>query len=279
MPILSFGSSIGYEYEPTGLQRRITYPNGSVATFVRGGDGRVRRVAGLVDEIDYDGVGRLSRMLHANGIEEAFGYTDAGHLATMQFSGAAGTLHDAALTHDADGRLARVLETSGPDPIEEVYEHNALGQLTRFVRQWGAATTAWDYEADADGNLFRASEMQTAQFEYDFAAPGALTRRTLNDATVETFTFDAAGHMTEWGASVLEWDARGAHGAHDQARWHGRGNGVRLSRSARCQTSYRWRRHDPDPVHRGVMRFRSDRTLSLRDRNSAPPPWGIERHL
>ncbi len=200
---------IGYEYEPTGLQRRITYPDGSVAAFERGGDGRVQRVAGLIDEIDYDGTGRLSRLLHANGVEEAFHYTDAGHLAGIRFSRAAETLYDTTLTHDAGGRLTGIDGTSGPDPLQETYEHNALGQLTRFARRHGTAMNTWEYEADVDGNLLRAGEMQTAQFEYDFTAPGALTRRTFDDTTVETFTFDTAGHMTDWGASVLEWDARG----------------------------------------------------------------------
>jgi YD repeat-containing protein len=127
----------------------------------------------------------------------------------MRFSRAAETLYDAALTHDAAGRMIGVEGTSGPDALKETYEHNALGQLTRFSRQQGVAATAWEYEADVDGNLLRSAEMQTAQFEYDFTRPGALTRRTLDDTTIETFVFDTAGHMTDWGASVLEWDARG----------------------------------------------------------------------
>jgi YD repeat-containing protein len=66
--VLEQSFDIGYEYEPTGLQRRITYPDGSMAAFERGGDGRVQLVAGLVDEIDYDGTGRLSRIAHANAL-------------------------------------------------------------------------------------------------------------------------------------------------------------------------------------------------------------------
>ena len=241
---------IGYEYEPTGLQEKTTYPDGSVTAFKRGGDGRVQRVAGLINEIDYDGTGRLSRLLHANGIEEAFRYTDAGHLAGIRFSRAAETLYDTTLTHDAAGRLTGVDGTSGPDPLQETYEHNALGQLTRFARRHGAAMNTWEYEADVDGNLLRAGEMQTAQFEYDFTAPGALARRTLDDTTVETFAFDDAGHMTDWGASGSRMGCARAPGAHDQARRHGGGDGIRLSRRARSQAHHQWRGFNADAIHR-----------------------------
>ena len=50
--------------------------------------------------------------------------------------------------------------------------------------------------------------MQTAQVEYDFAQP-ALTRRTHDNGTVETFGFDAAGHMTAMAGTQLQFDAPG----------------------------------------------------------------------
>ena len=148
-------------------------------------------------------------MRHANGVEERLTFRPAGHLATLDITHGGRVLHDATLTCDAAGHLMRIDETSQATPIVETCERDAFGRLTHFVRTQGASTSDWRYALDADGNLLQADEMDTSQFEYDFAAAGALKRRRLGNGRIETFEFDAAGHMTAMGASGFVFDARG----------------------------------------------------------------------
>jgi RHS repeat-associated protein len=207
--VLGASFTIGYDYEPTGVQRGVTYPDGTVITFDRRGDGRVRSVSGLVDDIDYDGAGRMVELDHHNGVTETFGYTAAGHLETTRVASGGQALYDVTVSHDGAGRVTGVDGTFDTDPLHEAFQHDALGHLTQFARVQGATTTTWDYTTDADGNLLASAESDTARFDYDFTEPGALVSRTQDDGSVESFGFDVAGHMTQASGATLEWDARG----------------------------------------------------------------------
>jgi RHS repeat-associated protein len=200
---------LGYEYDSSGLQRRLVYPNGEAVTFGRWGDGRIRSVAGLVDEMVYADTGRLVRVRHANGVEEVLDYDAAGYMATMGFRHGNQTLYDAHLRHNAAGHLVHWEERSGPQLQVENYRHDALGRLVEFERANGGAPTVWQYAYDADGNLLRADEMEAMHYDYDFNTPGALTGRTRSDGSVESIDFDAAGHLTAMEGLELVYDARG----------------------------------------------------------------------
>lgn len=200
---------LGYEYDSSGLQRRIVYPDGQAVSFERWGDGRVRSAAGFVDQFDYSDNGRLAGVGHANGVSETFDYDVTGYITRVRAARGADVLYDAHLTHDAAGRLTRLEHDSDVGSRVETYAHDEFGHLMEFEREEGAATTHFSYRYDADGNLLRADEMSATQYTYDFSAVGALTGRDLADGSHETLAFDAAGHMTALAGMNMEFDARG----------------------------------------------------------------------
>lgn len=201
--------NVEYGYDPAGMQNRLVFPNGTEFTFERWGDGRIRRVDGFVDEMEYEDTGRLSSLHHANGIDESLAYDAAGYLSSLRATRGTETFYDAQLTHDPAGRLVHSEELSGAEARVEDFGHDALGRLIEFERSQGSESTRWEYAYDADGNLLRADEMDVSEYRYDFSAPGALTERTLGDGTVEEVRFDTAGHATALGDMSMEFDARG----------------------------------------------------------------------
>ena len=201
---------IGYGYDSSGLQRQIAFPNGAVVDFDRWGDGRVRSVSQLIDEIDFESTGRLSKISHSNGVEENYTYDSSGYLLTQKMMLGNQHLFDARLTHNAAGHLTRWEEhAAGVQPQVESYERDSLGRLIQFNRDEGGSQVQWQYAYDADGNLMKAEEMDATQYHYDFSAIGGMTARDKADGSVEHFSFDAAGHLTAMEGISYEFDPRG----------------------------------------------------------------------
>ncbi len=201
--ILGKQYDLSYGYDSSDLQASIGLPDGSTVSYARWGDGRVRSASGFVTQLDYDDFGRPHELTHANGVRETFAYDVTGSLAAATVQHGTTMLFEASLSHDAAGRLTAFQETV--TGRAESYTHDLFGRLSQVDN----GTDVWHYEHDADGNLLRADEMEAPEFHYDFSKPGALTGRKRADATVEDFTFDAAGQLTGSDSGTYEYDARG----------------------------------------------------------------------
>lgn len=202
--------TISYDYDAAGEIEQLTYPNGASATFDRWGDTRVRSVTGLVDELEYDGQGRLQRVSHANDVVEDLTYNDAGVIESIEAARNGQSLFQQGLTHDAAGMIDQIETTvPGGGTRTERYQYDAQGFLTEAKHQHDNGGEVWGYDYDAAGNLRQADEMNVDRYEYDFDEPGALTGLTPEGASAENVSFDDAGHATDLEGMSLNYDARG----------------------------------------------------------------------
>ncbi len=207
--ILGSSFRVEYGYDASGLLSSQSYPDGNQVSYTRWGDGRLRAISGVIDRIDYNESALPTRLAHTNGVEETLDYSAAGFLTGMRWQRAGTTLYDASHTRDAVGRLTRLEQSAGPDAFSQSFEHDALSRLTASELDRAGSVTRWQFDHDADGNLLSSDEMDVAGYDYDFARPGAVTRRNLTDGTVDDIAFDAAGHLETMAGDRYEFDPRG----------------------------------------------------------------------
>lgn len=173
--------TFGYRYGDDLLLAGIRIDNGAEWTISRDRDGL--RTAFGPWTITRDGPNgdptRVSNGVWALGLT----YNELGRTATRTYTVDAREVFKLVLTHDAGGRLRRVVESID-----------------------GAATT-YDYTYDVDGQLTEVKRNGVATESYAYDLNGNRTNSVVGDA--ETATYDDQDRLTQRGSIAYQFDADG----------------------------------------------------------------------
>lgn len=206
------------EYTATGLVRKVTQPDGVAATFTYDA---ARHLTGVADDAGnaiaytldaagnrtneetrdtngvlrralsqtYDQLGRIRTAVDAYGNATTYAYDARGDADTT--TDARGTVDDS--DHDALGRLTRTLRDAAGIAAQTQYRYDALDRVTRVTDPKGLDT---QYAYNGYGELVELSSPDTGVATFAHNAAGNVVSRT--DARGETATtgYDALGRAT-----------------------------------------------------------------------------------
>jgi RHS repeat-associated protein len=178
-----------------------------VVEFEQYTNGMPRRVAGFVDEIEYDARMLVSRMAFANGVTTEVEYTGGpGRVRHQRTAGPSGVLDDQTFTYDAGMHLlsADHAEPGGAGLVS--YTYDPLYQLTRFVdeRAFGR-DVAYRY----DGRRITANGERDVQLFYDDAAHPGRVGRVEQGGASSAVAYDANGCITTLLGRTLTFGPKG----------------------------------------------------------------------
>ena len=170
-PLLGTLDTTSYDYDTLGNLTQVTSPLGHVTEILehnlRGQPTLIRDVNGLETELAYDPRGRLARTTaraQSGDVTTAFGYDDAGRLATIT-SPIGGATH---YLYDDSGRVIEISNDLG-ERIE--YDPDPMGNITavRVKDQGGAIVRTLSRQFDELGRLLTSlgAAAQTTIYGYD----------------------------------------------------------------------------------------------------------------
>jgi RHS repeat-associated protein len=196
-----------YEYDALGKQRRVTYPDGSAVDFEQYGNGMPRRVAGFVEEIEYDARMFVTRMAFANGVTTQVDYTAGpGRVSHQRTTSPAGVIDDQAFTYDAAMHLLSVehAEPGGAGSVS--YTYDPLYQLTRFVDE---RTPGHDVAYSYEGRRISANGERDVRLFYEDASHPGRVSRVEQKAASSPLAYDANGNITSLLGRTLTFGPKG----------------------------------------------------------------------
>jgi RHS repeat-associated protein len=243
--INGYTAEIGAAYDPLGRQRSLTYPDGETINYHYDRAGRLDKLPGLVDLIQYDASGRLSTLDYANGTHAAYDIDPKrGWVNEASLTAGARTLYEATYTHYDDGTIKTIRSPTNAMNVD--YTYDELGRL---------ATVAGDLQQtigyDVTGNITTNSSVGT----YTYATAASTTRCGLRNphpcphaladtsgpAGTETYRYDDNGNLTfaqltaggvtttrsiEWNADSLPIEMRDRSGVTTTIRYDAYGRRV-----------------------------------------------------
>lgn len=220
--IQGVSSTVRYSYNKAGRLASLTYPDGSVADYMRDTLGRIQEIGltspGQAREIVVSGVtyapfgavtgwnygnGRqLHRPLDLNyrqlavhdpapgGLSLSFGYDPVGSITSLK--NGTGSVALARYAYDALGRLTQTQDGATGTPIE-TYGYDATGNRTALATS--AGTTDYSYSADSHHLIAVGGEAR----EYDSAG-------NTTSIGIKAFSYNAANRMSavKQDGSVIE---------------------------------------------------------------------------
>jgi RHS repeat-associated protein len=105
---------VGYQYDPGGLRRQLTLPDGKTVSYQYNTRRQLTNMtdwAGQSTGYGYDGLGRLGAAFRPNGLMSQYSYDAASRLLTLRHSANGHTLASFNYTVDARGNRTQVLES------------------------------------------------------------------------------------------------------------------------------------------------------------------------
>lgn len=217
-----------YQYDKSGQQIKVTYPDGSTTETVYNSTGQKSATLdklGRRTTYDYDEMGQLIRTTFPDGKKTEISYDAEGRRTKTVDSAGRSTVY----TYDALGQPSKItypdgtVPTTSYDSVGRVvittdgrghttsYEYDAAGRQTKVTDPLGNATIL---AYDAAGNRASVTDAkgQTTAFDYD--ANGRPTRTLHPDGTTELLAYDGAGRLTaktdQAGQTTrFEYDGRG----------------------------------------------------------------------
>ncbi|MCA9562082.1 MAG: VCBS repeat-containing protein [Myxococcales bacterium] len=193
-----------------------TFPGDYTLTYEFDAGGYIRGIPGILDAVEYDDRGDISRVEMANGVVNEVYVDDRRRLMRYAITDAEGSpIVERALTVDAAGLLLAIddlAEVDGVPSANAAYEYDGFERLTSAV--FGDdETVTYSYDA-ADNILSRTSSLAeespvhdgTRVLDEDHA-------HQVLEAGAMTYAYDAAGRVTMRGEADLSWDAFDRHTA------------------------------------------------------------------
>ncbi|MBK8098040.1 MAG: hypothetical protein IPK26_13085 [Planctomycetes bacterium] len=220
------GSSTSYTHDLLGNLASATDARGSVeftydslsrpltattimAIVLPGG---LRATSRHVVTYQYDRVGNRTSVADGAGYAASYAYDNLHRLTSLQLTAPLARVW--AFTHDADGRLTRILRNNG---IPTVHTYDAAGQETSTSHATIPSMQRTVQSRDTAGQITRIDErlggaVLTRSFTYDLAAQlvAAGDSATFGDARVgQTLTYDAANEILATNEYSFAHDADG----------------------------------------------------------------------
>jgi RHS repeat-associated protein len=232
----SINYSTTYQYGTGDLRSKITYPSGRVVNINRSSSGRLSSLtdgsnASYLGGLSYDPAGQITADILGNGVAETFVY-DANRLqltsqtatksggsqnglmnVTYSRQAAAGQMGAGSTAGNA-GQLMTISGTINSVTESAAYTYDNLGRLItsnqtsngssaqrRFAYdRWGNRTSVWD--ATSGGTL-----IQNVALVQSGGAPTNQIAALSTPGWYGTFTYDAAGNVTNDGVHTYQYDA------------------------------------------------------------------------
>jgi RHS repeat-associated protein len=232
----SINYTTSYQYGAGDFRSQITYPSGRVVNINRSNTGRLDSLtdgagANYLSGLSYSAAGQLTGDLLGNGVAETYGYdanrlqltsqtatksggpqnglmnltynyqASPGQMGTGSTAGNAGqlmsiggtinaTTETAGYTYDNLGRLVTSDQTSNGSSAQRRFAYD----------RWGNRTSVWD--ATSGGNL-----IQNVSLVQSGGVPTNQIAALSNPEWYGTYTYDAAGNVTNDGVHTYQYDA------------------------------------------------------------------------
>lgn len=225
-----------YQYGAGDLRSQITYPSGRVVNINRSNSGSLISLtdgaaANYLSGLSYNSAGQLTGDTLGNGVAETYGY-DANRLQltsqtatksggpqnglmnqTYNYQASAGQM-GAGTTAGNAGQLMTISGTINATSESAAYTYDNLGRLItsnqtsngssaqrRFAYdRWGNRTNVWD--ATSGGTL-----IQNVALVQSGGVPTNQIAALSNPGWYGTYTYDAAGNVTNDGVHTYQYDA------------------------------------------------------------------------
>jgi len=184
------GNTLNFTYDTDGNLQETRYPDNSHEQFV------------------YDDAGNIISMTDRNGDEIQYSYNSRGQLTRKDYPD--GT--SVAFSYDADGNLISAANEEGtitmeyntrnqltrityPGGLSQAYTYDEAGRLVQRTEQDGF-TIGYSYdEASRLARVADGSDATIVRYAYD--PSGKLSRKELGSGAFTTYSYDAAGQVTE----------------------------------------------------------------------------------
>lgn len=202
-----------YAFDNAGRMVRATVPGGTVLDWTYDDASRPTSLSGFIDDIEYQEMGLMSSMLHANGTRSVRAFDARQRLTSMEVRSAADeVLWGVEFERDRVGNIDDQVDLSDGltmrPSLTAAYDYDSLYRLTGAAHGTADASEVVGYEYDVgDRVLSRVSSLgatsraHVGDYEYDTVHPNAVVRAGTID-----YGYDAAGRMTTRGERSYEWD-------------------------------------------------------------------------
>lgn len=199
------GSAVSYDlnfnYRSDGHVESIIYPDtGSgriTLSYEYNKQGKMVRIPGLIDQIDYNLAGQRAGLKYVNGTEQKFSYDQASRrLTDIRLDGPGGVLLSMHYTMDLAGNLLRI--DSQDQKLAATYVYD---DLYRLIEAHSGSGQSWNYRYDDAGNITFKSD----KGDYHYGENGA-PANCLTSAGADAFTYTPMGEMkdTPWGTQAFD---------------------------------------------------------------------------
>jgi RHS repeat-associated protein len=228
-----------FQYNTADRFTQIIYPSARVINIGHDTKDRVTSVGSFLSSVTYNGIGQMIGTTLGNGVNEIFGYdanrmqltsqkagtvspytnrmnlidsydatagqmgagTTAGNAAQLMavsgtiaaapsFGGGGSTTESASYTYDNVGRLVTSNQSSSGQTAQRRFAYD----------RWGNRTAVWD--AVNGGN-----QIQSVVLQQSGGAPTNRITSVTNNGTLLSYTYDAAGNVTNDGLHTYQYDA------------------------------------------------------------------------
>jgi len=207
------------QYDNSGRLVGNTYPNGLHVDLELDGAGRVTRVPGYLDPVEYGERGELVGVTMANGVTTAREYDERMRLASLTATGPdASAVLAYEYRRNREGQILEVTDGRVDDghPLGSArYTYDALYRLTCAELDPARPSHAETIEVafDAVGNITAKTSSRGAASpahvgDYRYGETGA-GPHAVTTAGAVSLAYDAAGNLVARGGASYEWDFLG----------------------------------------------------------------------
>ncbi len=190
------GYTVGYEYNLTGQQTKVTYPGNKPVERGYDKDGRLASVKDWLGNetiFAYDPDSNLvaTTFPESTGETDRYAYNDADQMTETSFDKGSETLASLSYGRNEEGQVASTVSTGLTGEDTTNYAYNENNQITK------SGSTAYEY--DAAGNLTSTAGSTYVYDEADQLEHSSNASYTYNEVGERTKTTPATGPATSYG--------------------------------------------------------------------------------
>ncbi|MEL7607689.1 MAG: hypothetical protein AAGU39_16745 [Sedimentibacter saalensis] len=169
------GKVVEYNYDETGNQTSVKYPDNTTATKTYDLLENLKSVTetdGRTTHYNYDGMNRISKMEYPHGWVEDYQYDSIGQLLKVTDTDPSNNdmkQQKHAYTYDDCGNMTYEYmrgNGTGEATVENTYTYDALHRVTSAHENYGNKTRTYQY--DSLGNLTYETELGNKSIDYKF---------------------------------------------------------------------------------------------------------------
>jgi len=193
-----------YGYTATGQLATLTYPSGKMVQLSYNNNGQVAELdsngSPLLSAIKYQPFGSAKSWIFGNNVSTSRNFDLDGRLVSYDLGN-----RSRQLSYDA---ASRILSYTDSDlNHDQRFSYDALGRLIDYSDPF----TQMTYSYDANGNR---SQLLTAgapsqNYKLDLHSNRLLGITDSNNQTLNSYNYDAAGHLINDGSNTYNYDGRG----------------------------------------------------------------------